>query len=267
MAENLRNETPGVRQMCDVGRCEGLIASHGCASIEWVMDEERCSEDGRWMALALEQARMGVGLTSPNPPVGAVVVRDGALLGKGFHARAGGGHAEVEALADARARGHDPAGATIYVTLEPCSTQGRTPPCCGAITDAGLARVVYAVRDPNLAHAGAADAVLAKAGIAVESGVGSGGATEILRAFAKRVTTGLPWVIAKAGMSLDGKIARPAGEPQWLTGEAARADAHRLRAEVDAIIVGAGTVRADDPALTVRGKRSGLRRNNPGAWC
>ncbi|CAN5384597.1 bifunctional diaminohydroxyphosphoribosylaminopyrimidine deaminase/5-amino-6-(5-phosphoribosylamino)uracil reductase RibD [soil metagenome] len=219
--------------------------------------------DERWMAAALGEARKGIGLTSPNPPVGAVVVRGGEVVGKGFHAKAGEAHAEVAALADVQARGNVPAGATLYLTLEPCSTHGRTPPCCDSSLAAGLGRVVYAVADPNPAHAGRADAVLSEAGIAVESGIGADAARVILRPFARRVTTGLPWVIAKAGMSLDGKIARPRGETQWLTGEAARADAHRLRSTVDAIVVGAGTVRADDPALTVRGPAFRIEKEQP----
>lgn len=204
------------------------------------------------MALALVEARRGIGLTAPNPPVGAVILRDGNLLGKGWHRKAGGPHAEIEALRDAAAAGHEVRGATIYITLEPCSTHGRTPPCVEALIAAGLARVVWGARDPNPAHEGRAVHILENAGVAVTTGVRDAECREILRPFAKRITTGLPWVIAKAGMSLDGKITRPAGEGQWLTGPATREDAMRLRATCDAVLVGAETVRADNPELTVR---------------
>jgi diaminohydroxyphosphoribosylaminopyrimidine deaminase/5-amino-6-(5-phosphoribosylamino)uracil reductase len=205
------------------------------------------------MQLALAEARLGIGLTAPNPPVGAVILRDSELLGKGFHQKAGGPHAEIEALRDAAANGYEVSGATIYITLEPCSTHGRTPPCVDALLTAGLSRVVWGARDPNPAHQGRAEAILTKAGIAVTTGVCEAECREILLPFAKRITTGLPWVIAKAGMSLDGRITRPAGEGQWLTGPAARADAMQLRAGCEAVLVGAETIRQDDPSLTVRG--------------
>ena len=204
--------------------------------------------DAHWMLLALDEARRGTGLTSPNPCVGAVLVKDGALLASGWHRQAGGPHAEVEAL-----RGVDARGATLYVTLEPCSTHGRTPPCVDAIIAAGVARVVWGADDPNPRHAGRARELLAAAGIAVTTGILESECREVIAPFAKLITTGLPWVIAKAGMSLDGRITRPAGEGQWITGEAARADAMKLRAQCDAIIVGAETVRRDNPALTLRG--------------
>ncbi len=201
-----------------------------------------------WMRLALAEARRGAGLTSPNPCVGAVIVKDGALLGSGWHRKAGGPHAEVEAL-----RGVDARGATIYITLEPCSTHGRTPPCVAALTAAGVARVVWGADDPNPQHTGRAREILTAAGVEVISGVLEKECREVIAPFAKLITTGLPYVIAKAGTSLDGRITRPAGEGQWLTGEAARADAMKLRAQCDAILVGAETVRHDDPALTLRG--------------
>jgi diaminohydroxyphosphoribosylaminopyrimidine deaminase/5-amino-6-(5-phosphoribosylamino)uracil reductase len=204
------------------------------------------------MQLALAEARLGIGLTAPNPPVGAVILRDSGLLGKGFHQKAGGPHAEIEALRDAAANGYDVSGATIYITLEPCSTHGRTPPCVEALLAAKLSRVVWGARDPNPAHAGRAEAILTNAGVAVTTGVLEAECREILRPFAKRITTGLPWVIAKAGMSLDGRITRPAGEGQWLTGPAARADAMLLRRTCEAVLVGAETIRQDDPSLTVR---------------
>ena len=205
------------------------------------------------MRAALHEARRGLGRTSPNPAVGAVVVSPGGeVLARGWHHAAGQPHAEIEALRalpdPARAR-----GATLYVTLEPCSTHGRTPPCTDAILRAGLARVVVGATDPNPAHAGRGLDVLRAAGVEVRAGVLGDECAALNRPFNRWIVTGRPWVIAKAALSLDGRLARPAGEGQWLTGPAARAHAHRrLRARVDAILVGAGTVRTDDPALTVR---------------
>ena len=204
------------------------------------------------MQLALAEAGRGIGLTAPNPPVGAVIMRDNLLLGKGFHQFSGGPHAEIEALTDASSQGHDVTGATIYITLEPCSTQGRTPPCVDALLASKLSRVVWGMRDPNPAHLGRAAALLTTAGIDVTTGVCETECREILRPFRKRVQTGLPWVIAKAGMSLDGRITRPASESQWLTSTAARADAMLLRSTCEAVVVGADTIRQDNPALTVR---------------
>lgn len=208
--------------------------------------------DEHFMMLALAEARKGVGLTSPNPPVGAVIVRDGAVISTGWHKRAGELHAECEAIKNT-GHGVDLKGATIYVTLEPCSTCGRTGACTDAITAAGFSRVVYGARDVNPDHAGAADGILRAAGIEVVSGVLEDECEMLIRGFSKRMTSGLPWVIAKTAMSLDGRITRPEGEGQWLTGAEARAEAHRIRAEVDAIIVGGKTVRRDNPSLTVRG--------------
>jgi len=210
--------------------------------------------DHHWMQLALIEARHGVGRTAPNPPVGAVVVSRGVLLGSGWHHAAGQPHAEREALADACARHGAEAvrGATVYVTLEPCSTHGRTPPCTQGLIDAGVARVVYACEDPNPCHAGRAAELLAAARIAVTVGVGHAEAALLLRPFFKVRTTGLPWVIWKTAMSLDGRITRPPGEGPWLTGEAARADVQHLRATADAILTSGATVRSDRPALTLR---------------
>lgn len=216
-------------------------------------------EDRRWMARALEQARLGLGLTAPNPPVGAVVVADGELLGEGHHRRVGGPHAEVAALADVRRRlgaveaARRLAGATVYVTLEPCSSHGRTPPCTGAIREAGLGTVVYASTDPTPANAGKADAVLAAAGVAVRAGVLQEDGDRLLAPWFKWVRSGLPWVIAKAGLSLDGRLTRPPGESPWITSEAARTDAMGLRVRADAILIGGQTLRTDDPQLTLRG--------------
>jgi diaminohydroxyphosphoribosylaminopyrimidine deaminase/5-amino-6-(5-phosphoribosylamino)uracil reductase len=210
--------------------------------------------DEAFMRLALEEARKGVGKTAPNPPVGAVVVKDGVLLGKGWHRAAGMPHAEREALANAvEKHGKDAVrGATVYITLEPCSTHGRTPPCTQGLIDAGVARVVYACVDRNPEHAGRADEILTNAGIEVKSGVCREEAEKILRPFFKVRETGLPWVIWKTAMSLDGRLTRPPGESQWLTGEEARADVQRLRASVDAILTTGETVRRDKPALTIR---------------
>jgi diaminohydroxyphosphoribosylaminopyrimidine deaminase/5-amino-6-(5-phosphoribosylamino)uracil reductase len=210
--------------------------------------------DAHWMGMALDEARKGVGRTAPNPPVGAVVVKDGVLLGSGWHRAAGTPHAEREALVDVlQHHGPDAArGSTVYVTLEPCSTHGRTPPCTQGLIDAGVARVVYACVDRNPGHAGRADALLTAAGIEVTSGVRRGEAEKILRPFFKVRATGLPWVIWKSAMSLDGRLTRPPGEGQWLTGGAARADVQKLRATVDAILTSGTTVRRDRPALTIR---------------
>ncbi len=212
--------------------------------------------DKQWMALAIEQAKRGKGLTSPNPCVGSVIVKDGELLGQGFHPKAGQPHAERHAIVDTLTK--HPAeslhGATLYVTLEPCSTTGKTPPCTQAIIDAGITHVVYGSTDPNPSHQGAADTTLANHNISVTSGVLEKECDALIQDFAKRITTGLPWVIAKTAMSLDGKITRPPGESQWLTSPESREIVHQLRAEVDAIIIGGRTLRKDNPRLTLRGK-------------
>ncbi|MFP6896249.1 MAG: bifunctional diaminohydroxyphosphoribosylaminopyrimidine deaminase/5-amino-6-(5-phosphoribosylamino)uracil reductase RibD [Roseibacillus sp.] len=210
--------------------------------------------DSEYMRRALELARRGVGLTSPNPPVGAIIVKDGQELGGGWHHAAGEPHAEVEALNDAFRR-HGSAGlegATIYVTLEPCSTQGRTGPCTTAIERSGLARVVIGAGDPNPAHEGRAMGILEEAGIEVVEGIEEASCEEIIRAFSKVQKTGLPWLIIKTAMSLDGRITRPPTESQWLSGEESRAEVQLLRGEADAILTSGRTVRADDPQLTVR---------------
>lgn len=208
------------------------------------------TEDIRWMQLALTEARNGIGRTAPNPPVGAVIVKDGILLGKGWHHAAGKPHAEREALADAGQQ--DLHGATLYITLEPCSTHGRTPPCTQGIIDAGIGRVVYACVDRNPHHAGRADSLLHAAGIKVVTGICQDEAEKLLRPFFKVRETGLPWVIWKSAMSLDGRITRPPGEGQWLTGELARTDVQKIRATVDAILTSGETVRRDKPDLTIR---------------
>jgi len=204
------------------------------------------------MRLALAQARKGLGATSPNPAVGAVLVKRGQILSRGYHHRAGLPHAEIEALKKTtKAR-----GATLYVTLEPCSTHGRTGPCTEAVIAAGVKRVVIGAIDPNPAHAGRGVEILRKAGIEVTTGVLDKECTELNKAFNKWVVTQMPYVIAKAGMTLDGRISLPPGEGQWITNPDSRADAQKLRAIVDAILVGAETVRVDNPKLTVRGLRA-----------
>jgi diaminohydroxyphosphoribosylaminopyrimidine deaminase/5-amino-6-(5-phosphoribosylamino)uracil reductase len=181
-----------------------------------------------------------------------VLVRDGAVLGRGWHHQAGQPHAEIEALADARGRGRDPRGATLYVTLEPCCTQGRTPPCTAAIISAGIRRVVVGATDPNPRHAGRGFALLAEGGVAVEAGVLASECAELNAAFNHWIVRRTPYVIVKAAMTLDGKIATAAGESKWITGEKARSWAMRLRQGADAILVGVNTILADDPSLTVR---------------
>lgn len=204
------------------------------------------------MRIALREAARGLGLTSPNPAVGAVIVsRAGKTLARGWHHAAGLPHAEIEALK--KARGKNLRGAIMYVTLEPCSTCGRTPPCTEAIIAAGIARVVIGAFDPNPAHAGRAVKIFKKARIAVTTGVLAGECAALNKPFNKWIVTKMPYVYAKAGMSLDGRIARPPGEGKWITSPAARAHAQKLRARVDAILIGAGTLRADNPRLTVRG--------------
>jgi diaminohydroxyphosphoribosylaminopyrimidine deaminase/5-amino-6-(5-phosphoribosylamino)uracil reductase len=205
-----------------------------------------------FMRRALELARFGSGLTFPNPRVGAVLVRGGKIIGEGFHLRAGTPHAEVHAVADANRRGHRVEGATLSVSLEPCSTHGRTPPCTGLIIREKIARVVFAATDPNPAHAGAAMRVLKQAGIKVSRGWLAREATALNRDFNWYITKRRPWVVAKIALSLDGKIVTPAGDDRWLTSPQARLAAHELRWESDAILIGAETARADNPHLTVR---------------
>lgn len=232
------------------------------------------------MRLALSLARRGYGATSPNPMVGAVLVAGRKIIGRGWHRRAGEAHAEIEALRDAQKRGHNPRGATLYVTLEPCCTRGRTPPCTDAIMAAGVKRVVVGAVDPNPKHAGMGFKVLKRAGIQavsidrevpspplgkrVTKGRVSGGtAKEKLAAGCARLNEAFnhwivhrtPFVTVKAAMTLDGKIATASGESKWITGEKARACGMQLRQGSDAILVGIGTVLKDDPGLTVRSVR------------
>jgi diaminohydroxyphosphoribosylaminopyrimidine deaminase/5-amino-6-(5-phosphoribosylamino)uracil reductase len=206
----------------------------------------------QYMRLALQLARRSYGATSPNPMVGAVVVQGDRIIGRGWHHRAGEPHAEVEALSDARKRGHKVKGATLYVTLEPCCTYGRTPPCTEAIKAAGVERVVVGAIDPNPQHRGRAFRILRRAGITVAHGVLAKECAQLNEAFNYWIVRRTPFVTVKAGMTLDGKIATAAGESRWITGERARAYGMKLRQGADVILVGINTVLADDPSLTVR---------------
>ncbi|HWI59836.1 MAG TPA: bifunctional diaminohydroxyphosphoribosylaminopyrimidine deaminase/5-amino-6-(5-phosphoribosylamino)uracil reductase RibD, partial [Bacillota bacterium] len=192
------------------------------------------------------------GATSPNPMVGAVLVKQGRVIGRGWHHRVGEPHAEIEALRDAQKQGANSKGATLYVTLEPCCTQGRTPPCTAAIMAAGIRKVVVGATDPNPHHCGKAFTLLKRAGIAVTQGVLAEDCQQLNEAFNHWIVQRTPWVTVKAAMTLDGKIATAAGESKWITGEASRAYAMKLRQGADAILVGINTVLADDPALTFR---------------
>jgi len=209
--------------------------------------------DEEFMRAALNEAKKALGQTSPNPAVGAVVVIDNRMVAKGHHRKVGRDHAEIECLRDFGAR--VPARATLYVTLEPCSTAGRTAPCTDAIIKAGIKNVVVGAFDVNPRHSGKGIVQLRNAGVKVREGILADECSRINEAFNKWIVCGRPFVIAKCGMSLDGRLTRPDGEPRWITDPSARRHARRLRAGVDAILVGAETVRADDPRLTVRGVR------------
>ncbi len=208
-----------------------------------------------WMRGALVLAKLGLEGVSPNPLVGAVLVKGREIIGSGFHKRFGGAHAEVEALLDARRRGEPLKGATLYVTLEPCGHHGKTPPCAQAIIEAGVACVVYAVRDPNPLTRGVGPRMLRRAGISVREGVLGEECTHLNAPFFHWIKTRTPWVILKWAMTLDGRTAAPGGESKWITGKAARARAHALRRRVDAVLVGTGTVLKDDPLLSPRPAR------------
>ncbi len=223
----------------------------------------RVATDLPYLRLALRLARRAYGLTSPNPLVGAVLVKRSRVIGQGWHHRAGESHAEIEALRDATRRGLSPTGATLYVTLEPCCTHGRTPPCTDAIIAAGIKRVVAAATDPNPAHAGRGFEVLRGAGIEVVHDLLASEATRLNEAFNHWIVHRTPFVTVKAAMTLDGKIATASGESKWITGEQSRAHAMQLRLGADAVLVGVNTVRADDPSLTVRGQKSGVRSQEP----
>ncbi|MCS7100646.1 MAG: bifunctional diaminohydroxyphosphoribosylaminopyrimidine deaminase/5-amino-6-(5-phosphoribosylamino)uracil reductase RibD [Burkholderiaceae bacterium] len=208
--------------------------------------------DHRFMSRALELARHAMFHATPNPRVGCVIVRDNRILGEGFTQPPGANHAEIEALLDARRRGHDVHGATTYVTLEPCAHFGRTPPCATALIEARIARVIAAVEDPNPQVAGRGLAMLRAHGIDVRCGLLAAEATELNIGFFSRMTRGRPWVRLKIAASLDGKTALSNGVSQWITSEAARRDGHAWRARACAVATGIGTVQKDDPQLTVR---------------
>jgi diaminohydroxyphosphoribosylaminopyrimidine deaminase/5-amino-6-(5-phosphoribosylamino)uracil reductase len=205
-----------------------------------------------YMRLALRLARRGYGQTSPNPMVGAVLVKRGEVIGQGWHRRAGAPHAEIEALRDAEHHQRSVRGATLYVTLEPCSTQGRTPPCTDALIAAGLRQVWVGATDPNPRHCGRGFALLRRAGLEVVPGVLAEDCARLNEAFNHWIVRRTPFVTVKAAMTLDGKIATAAGESKWITAEPARRYAMQLRQGADAILVGINTVLADDPSLTVR---------------
>jgi diaminohydroxyphosphoribosylaminopyrimidine deaminase/5-amino-6-(5-phosphoribosylamino)uracil reductase len=207
------------------------------------------SEDEKYMRRAIELAERGEGLTRPNPPVGAVLVQDGKIVGEGWHERAGGPHAEVNGLQSASG---DLKSASLYVTLEPCSTQGRTPPCTDLIQEKGIGRVVVSVKDLNPKHEGRGLELLRDAGVEVVSGMCEAEGRALIAPFEKFITTGMPFVTLKLASTLDGRIADRSGDSKWITGSAARERVQQMRRRADAIMVGAGTVRADDPSLLPR---------------
>lgn len=209
------------------------------------------------MRLALALARRGYGATSPNPMVGAILVKNGKIIGRGWHRRAGQPHAEIEALHAAQKRGQSPRGATLYVTLEPCSTHGRTPPCTDAIIAAGIRKVIVGATDPNPNHAGRAFKLLRRAGIEIVHGVLADDCARLNESFNHWIVHRTPFVTVKAAMTLDGKIATASGESKWITGEKARAVGMKLRQGADAVLVGINTVLADNPSLTFRSGSSG----------
>src|SRR6476646_2906802 len=218
------------------------------------MNVQLTETDRAYLQRAMELAEGGRGRVSPNPLVGAVLVRDGETIGEGFHAELGGLHAERAAREDCRRRGEDPAGATMYVTLEPCAHQGRQPPCADAVLEAGVARVVISSDDPSEKAAGRGPGILRDGGVEVSFAAGAEATAARLlnQPFRKHARTGLPLVTLKLAMSLDGRTSPAPGDSPWISGEQSRALVHRWRAESDAIAVGINTVLADDPLLTAR---------------
>ncbi len=212
-------------------------------------------EDERYMRLALKLADRGKGLTSPNPCVGAVVVKDGRIIGRGYHKQFGGPHAEIYAL---RQGGSKAKGATLYVTLEPCRHYGKTPPCVDAIISSKIKRVVAAMKDPNPLNDGKGLAILRKNGVKVEVGILADEARRLNEAFIKFITRKIPFVTVKVAQSLDGKIATHRGDSKWITGERAREFTHRLRSEIDAILVGVETILKDNPLLSARPRNKSI---------
>jgi diaminohydroxyphosphoribosylaminopyrimidine deaminase/5-amino-6-(5-phosphoribosylamino)uracil reductase len=219
-----------------------------------VIEATRTESDRLHLSRALELAEKGRGRVSPNPVVGCVIARDREVLGEGWHAELGGLHAERAALADAATRGNDPGGATAFVSLEPCAHQGRQPPCADALIEAGVARVVYGTDDPSEKASGAGPAALRAAGVEVveADGAEATAAREQNQAFRKHVRTGLPLVVLKMAMTLDGHTATATGDSRWISGPDSRARVHRWRAEADAVAVGIRTALTDDPLLTAR---------------
>ena len=240
-----------------------VILTHNCLRARFAIESRaHCAEtslamtaDEEFMREAILEARKGLGRTHPNPAVGAVIVSDRRVVARGWHRGAGNPHAEIEALRKAR---RAMPGATLYVTLEPCSTHGRTPPCTEAIVRAGFARVVYGATDPNPKHAGRAKVILSRAGIDVCSGVLAVPCAALNAAWNKWIATNLPFVVAKAAMTLDGRINSPP-ESRWISSEASRREVMKLRSRVQAILVGGETIRADNPRLTVQGVRIPLQ--------
>ncbi len=222
---------------------------------EWIEWFNRCmysAVDHQFMGEALAEAQKALYLSNPNPRVGCVIVKDGEIIGRGFTQKVGAAHAEVQALADAKSKGKDLAGSTIYVTLEPCNHTGKTPPCVDALIAAKPAKIITAMRDPNPLVAGKGLERLKAAGIEVHCGLLEDRAQDLNRGFISRMTRGLPWVRLKIAASLDGKTALLDGKSQWITGPLARTDGHHWRAQACAIITGVGTVKEDDPSLNVR---------------
>src|SRR4051794_21433205 len=218
------------------------------------MDTVGTEQDAPHLRRALDLAEGGRGRVNPNPMVGAVLVRQGEVIGEGFHAELGGLHAERAAIEDARERDEDPAGSTIYVTLEPCAHTGRQPPCTEAILEAGISRVVYASEDPTEKASGRGPGMLRDGGVEVElvNGPEAAAARLLNQPFRKRARTGRPLVTYKAAMSLDGRVASPTGDSRWISSVESRELVHRWRAECDAVAIGIGTALADDPLLTAR---------------
>ena len=222
---------------------------HASSFLESPFTMSSLLSDEDLMRRAIEIATRGEGAVEPNPMVGCVLARDGNVIGEGWHEKFGGPHAEVNAIRNASG---DTAGATAYVTLEPCSHHGKTPPCCQALIESKVSKVVVAVKDPDPRVAGQGIAALQLAGIEVVENVLTDEATQTLAPYLKRMTTGKPWVIAKWAMTIDGKIATASGDSQWISNEASRAIVHQIRGRVDAIMVGSGTAAADDPLLNAR---------------
>lgn len=229
--------------------------------MEMEIKKEQTMIDEQYMAIALSLAKKGAGFTNPNPMVGAVIVKDGKIIGEGYHKKYGGPHAEVNAFADADKRGENTKGATIYVTLEPCFHYGKTPPCVDLVLKKEVSRVVIGTLDPNPLVAGQSVTKMEKAGIEVVSGVLKEECLKLNEIFFQYVTTKKPFVLLKSALSLDGKIATVTGESQWISCEKSRREVHELRGVYASIMVGIGTVLADNPSLTCRldGKKSPIR--------